>query len=91
MEWLASGLRRDVCILLYGRELRIQRAKSLLEARYDRRIPPERFHGAISELESSGHVEKRVDGLHDVCTLTDAGRERLETQYEWMKERLEES
>ena len=36
MEWLASGTRRDVCILLYGRELRAQTLKSELEARYDR-------------------------------------------------------
>lgn len=89
MEWLASGLRRDVCILLYGRKLRVQRAKSLLESRYGRRIAPDRFHGAITALEQNGYVEKRVDGLHDVCSLTEAGRKRAMAQYEWMQSRIE--
>ncbi len=88
MEWLTSGMRRDVCILLYGEELRAQTLKSELEARYDRRIKPDRFYGALETLESKDHVEKRVEGLEDVYSLTDAGRERVEAQFEWMRDRL---
>ena len=56
MEWLASGTRRDVCILLYGRELGAQTLKSELEARYDRRVKPDRFYGA---------VEAQFEWMHD--------------------------
>jgi DNA-binding PadR family transcriptional regulator len=88
MEWLTSGMRRDACILLYGEELRAQTVKSGLEERYDRRVKPDRFYGALDTLESTGHVEKHVEGLEDVYSLTDAGRERVEAQFEWMGERL---
>jgi DNA-binding PadR family transcriptional regulator len=89
MEWLTSGLRRDICVLLYGEERRAQSLKSALEARYDRRVKPDRFYGALKSLEKNGYVEKHVEGLEDVYSLTDAGRESLETQFEWMKERLD--
>ena len=89
MEWLTSGLRRDVCVLLYGQERRAQKLKSALEARYDRRVKPDRFYGALETLESKGFVEKRVEGLEDVYSLTAAGRRAVEAQYEWMRERLE--
>ncbi len=89
MEWLASGLRRDICTLLYGEELRAQRLKSTLEAHYDRRLPPDRFYGALGELESKGYVKKRVEGLDDVCSLTDPGRDAVEAHYEWMGAQLE--
>lgn len=88
MEWLTSGLRRDVCILLYGEELRAQTLKSELEAHYDRRVKPDRFYGALETLESKGHLEKHVEGLEDVYELTAAGRERVEAQHEWMRERV---
>ena len=39
MEWLTSGLRRDICVLLYDEERRAQTLKSAIEARYDRRVP----------------------------------------------------
>ena len=89
MEWLTSGLRRDICILLYDEERRGQPLKSALEARYDRRIKPDRFYGALDSLESKGFTEKRVDGLEDVYSLTDAGRRSVETQFEWFRERVE--
>lgn len=89
MEWLTSGMRRDLCILLYGEETRAQTLKSELEARYDRRVKPDRFYGALDALESNGHVAKHVEGLEDVYSLTDPGRERVEAQFEWMQERLE--
>ena len=85
MEWLTSGLRRDICILLYGDERRAQSLKSAIETRYDRRVKPDRFYGALDALESSGFVKKRVDGLEDVYSLTDAGRNAVETQYAWMR------
>jgi DNA-binding PadR family transcriptional regulator len=88
MEWLTSGMRRDVCILLYGEELRAQTLKSGLEKRYDRRVKPDRFYGALDTLESTGHVEKHVEGLEDVYSLTDSGRERVEAQFAWMQDRL---
>lgn len=88
MEWLTSGLRRDVCILLYGEETRAQTLKSEVEARYDRRLKPDRFYGALDALESKGHVEKHVDGLEDVYSLTGPGRERVDAQFEWMQEEL---
>lgn len=85
MEWLTSGLRRDICVLLYEEERRAQALKSALEGRYDRRVKPDRFYGALDSLESKGFVEKRVDGLEDVYSLTDAGRTRTEEQFEWMR------
>lgn len=88
MEWLTSGLRRDVCVLLYDEETRAQALKSALESRYDRRVKPDRFYGALNALESKGFVEKRVEGLEDVYSLTDEGRSRVETQFEWMRERI---
>jgi DNA-binding PadR family transcriptional regulator len=91
MEWLTSGLRRDVCVLLYGEERRAQALKSAMESHYDRRIKPDRFYGALDALESKGFVRKRVEGLEDVYSLTEAGRERVETQFEWMRSRVDDA
>lgn len=88
MEWLTSGMRRDVCVLLYGEERRAQELKSALEAHYDRRVKPDRFYGALEALESTGHVEKRVSGLEDVYSLTDGGLAGVQAQHEWMRARL---
>ena len=88
MEWLTSGLRRDVCVLLYGDQHRAQRLKSAIEARYDRRIEPERFYGALDALESKGFLDKRVEGLEDVYALTGAGRRGVEAHAEWLCERV---
>ena len=90
MEWLASGLRRDVCVILYGDERRAQQLKSALESQYDRRVKPDRFYGALETLESTGHVEKRVEGLEDVYALTDAGRENVERYAAWIQEQVGE-
>ncbi|TKR26164.1 PadR family transcriptional regulator [Natronomonas salsuginis] len=91
MEWLTSGLRRDICVLLYGEERRAQALKSAMESHYDRRIKPDRFYGALDALESKGFVRKRVEGLEDVYSLTEAGRERVETQLEWMRSRVDDT
>jgi DNA-binding PadR family transcriptional regulator len=89
MEWLTSGLRRDVCVLLYAEERRAQKLKSALESRYERRVKPDRFYGALDSLEKHGYVEKRVEGLSDVYSLTDAGRQTVDAQYEWMGDLVE--
>jgi DNA-binding PadR family transcriptional regulator len=89
MEWLTSGLRRDLCILLYGDEWRAQSLKSALEDRYDRRIKPDRFYGALESLDSKGFVETHVEGLEDVHSLTEPGRRSVETQLEWFREQVE--
>lgn len=87
-EWLASGMRRDVCVLLYGEELSTQELKSALQDRYDRRLRPEQFRGALQALEEGGHVEKRVEGLSDVYSLTEAGERGVERQHEWLAARV---
>jgi DNA-binding PadR family transcriptional regulator len=87
-EWLASGMRRDICVLLYGEDRRAQQLKSALQDHYDRRIRPEQFRGALRELEATGDVEKQVEGLADVFSLTEQGRQRVERQYAWMGERV---
>ena len=62
-----------------------------MESHYDRRIKPDRFYGALDALESKGFVRKRVEGLEDVYSLTEAGRERVETQLEWMRSRVDDT
>ena len=89
MEWLTSGLRRDICVLLYDEERRAQKLKSGLESRYGRRVKPDRFYGALDSLEKNGYVEQRVEGLEDVYSLTDPGRQSVEAQFEWMRQRVE--
>lgn len=89
MEWLTSGLRRDICIALYGQDRRAQSLKSALESRYDRRLKPDRFYGALEALESRGFVETHVEGLEDVYSLTDAGKTSVETHFEWFRDRVD--
>lgn len=88
MEWLTSGMRRDVCVLLYAEERRAQQLKSALESRYDRRVKPDRFYGALEALESTGHVEQRVEGLEDVYSLTAGGRAGVQAQFEWLQDQV---
>jgi len=89
MRWLNSGLRRDVCVLLYAEEYRQQKLKVALEDRYDDRVDADRFRSALERLVENGFVEREVDGIHDVYTLTNAGREGVDAQYEWMRETVE--
>jgi hypothetical protein len=88
MEWLTSGMRRDVCILLYGEEYRTQKLKTALQRRYDRRLRPKQFEAAVNALVDDGYVERRVDGIADVVTLTDRGTRGVEAQYEWLREQV---
>ena len=91
-RWHQSGTRRDMCILLAeAGELRGQRLKSKLESHYDRQLDPKQYYATLERLVESGHVEKRVEGLYDVYSLTEIGQQRLREQFEWMRERVEES
>ena len=84
-EWLRSGLRRDVCAVLYDLgEATGQECKTALEAHYDRRLSPETFYGALDTLVETGHAEERVDGIHDRYALTDAGERALLAHHEWL-------
>ena len=89
MRWLNSGLRRDVCVLLAGESYRQQQLKIALENRYGDRVDADRFRRALERLVDAGFVEREVDGIHDVYALTDAGREGVEAQFEWMRGRLD--
>lgn len=88
-QWLQSGFRRDLCILLYGEERNGQALKTAIERRYDRRFEPRQFYGALDQLERAGFIKKRTEGLHDVYALTGPGRRSVERQFEWMREELD--
>ena len=91
-KWLQSGRRRDMCILLAAAEdgeLTGQRLKTRLERRYDTRIDPKSFYGALEAMEDAGFVQRRTDGIADEYSLTDAGERRLREQFEWMRASLD--
>jgi len=88
-KWLRSGLRRDICVVVAREgEPTGQECKAALEAQYDDRIEPSQFYGALSALTSSGHLEKRTDGIHDRYALTDAGERALRDHYAWARASL---
>ncbi|WP_324661936.1 PadR family transcriptional regulator [Haloarcula sediminis] len=92
-KWLQSGRRRDICVLLSAAEdgeLAGQRLKTRLESRYDTRIDPKSFYGALDAMEDAGFVAVRTDGIADKYSLTEAGEKRLREQFEWMRESLGE-
>ena len=90
MKWLESGTRRDLCALLYREgELRGQALKTRLERRYDAALDSKRFYNRLDALTSAGHVERRVDGLHDVYALTEEGERRLLDHYGWFADCVE--
>lgn len=92
-KWLRSGRRRDMCVLLAAAddgELTGQALKTGLEKRYDTRIDPKSFYGALEAMADGGFVETRTDGIADKYSLTEAGRRRLYEQFEWMRESLGE-
>jgi DNA-binding PadR family transcriptional regulator len=89
-KWLQSGRRRDLCVLLYDAgQLRRQKLKTRLEAHYDTHIDARSFYGAMESLVEQGFVETRTDGIHDAYALTDAGEERVEDHFEWMRRKVE--
>lgn len=77
-------------MLLYGSEgLRGQELKAQLERHYDRRLEPRGFYGSLEALVDAGHVDRSEAGIHEIYSLTEAGRNALETHYEWMRESIE--
>lgn len=90
MKWLESGTRRDICIVLYREgEVRGQVLKTALERHYGAPVDSKRFYDRMDALVSAGHVETRVDGLHDVYALTEGGEERLRDHFEWFADCVE--
>ena len=89
MEWFASGMRRDICTLLYDETQRAQSVKTALQRRYDRRIRPKQFEGCVNALVDAGHVERRVEGIADVLALTETGEAGVERQREWLAEQVD--
>ena len=78
-------------MLLYGSDgVPAQKLKTSLERRYDDRIDPKQFYGALDALERLGHVQKRTEGLSDVYELTAAGREHVESYTEWLDEQVDQ-
>lgn len=65
-----------------------QECKAALERRYDQRVTPDAFRGALGALVEAGVVEVTADGIHDRYALTDAGEARLRSHYEWLGECL---
>lgn len=89
--YLRSGRRRDICAILAGTEgLRGQELKTELETRYDSRIKPKTFYGALDSLVEAGHLEERTEGIHDVYVLTEEGRAALDAHYDWLTEQMNE-
>jgi DNA-binding PadR family transcriptional regulator len=88
-KWLQSGLRRDVCIAVVGLDRPTgQEIKREVELRYESSVRPKTFHGALRALVDDGFLDREAEGIHDRYSLTDAGRARLDEQYEWMSERV---
>ncbi|AZH26816.1 PadR family transcriptional regulator [Haloplanus aerogenes] len=89
-KWLRSGLRRDICVVVAGAdEPTAQECKAALESRYDDRIEPKTFYGALDALTDAGYLDQWADGLHDRYRLTDAGKRTLREQYAWMRDILD--
>jgi DNA-binding PadR family transcriptional regulator len=88
-KFLQSGRRRDICAILAGNSLQAQALKSRLESRYDKRIEPKSFYGALDALESAGFVATETDGIHDVYRLTEAGEQRLGEHIDWLLETVD--
>jgi len=89
-KWLRSGLRRDVCVVVASEgDPTAQECKAAVESRYDDRIDPKTFYGALEALTDAGHLEKTVDGLHDRYELTTAGERALRDHCAWVRERLD--
>ena len=89
-KWLRSGLRRDICVVVASEgEPTAQECKAAVESRYDDRIDPKTFYGALDALTDAGHLEKTVDGLHDRFELTTAGERALRDHYAWVRDRLD--
>jgi DNA-binding PadR family transcriptional regulator len=90
MRWLQSGLRRDICVVVAGLDDPTgQQMKAALERRYDDRVRPKTFHGALEALVDGGFLSRTRDGLADRYALTAAGRRRLLDHHAWMASTVE--
>ncbi|WP_251342458.1 PadR family transcriptional regulator [Haloplanus halophilus] len=90
MKWLRSGLRRDVCVVVASEgSPTAQECKAALEARYDDRIDPGTFYGALGTLVEKGHLIETQDGIHDRYELTEAGERTLRDHYDWVETALD--
>jgi len=90
-KWLRSGLRRDICVVVASEGApTAQECEAAVESRYDDRIDPKTFYGAVDALTDAGHLEKTVDGLHDRYELTGAGERALRDHYAWVRKRLDD-
>jgi DNA-binding PadR family transcriptional regulator len=90
-KWLRSGLRRDICVVVANEgDPTAQECKTAVESRYDDRIDPKTFYGALEALTDAGHLERTVDGLHDRFELTDPGERALRDHYAWVEEQLDD-
>lgn len=90
MAYLRSGRRRDICAILYGTDgYRAQSLKTALEGRYDTRLTPKTFHGALDKLVDAGHLQAETQGIHDTYTLTEQGKSAFEEHYQWLTEQME--
>ena len=90
MRWLQSGLRRDICVVVAGLDSPTgQQTKAALERRYDDRIQPKTFHGALESLVDREYLSRTQEGLADHYALTEAGAQSLQSQVEWMSENLD--
>ncbi|MFC7059221.1 PadR family transcriptional regulator [Halovenus salina] len=88
-RFLQSGRRRDICVLLADESRQAQALKSRLESKYDVRIDPKSFYGALDALEDAGFVETRTEGIHDVYALTPGGEQRLQDHLAWMLDHVD--
>jgi DNA-binding PadR family transcriptional regulator len=90
-KWLRSGLRRDICVVVASAdEPTAQHCKATLESKYDARIEPKTFYGALEALTDQGYLTSRVDGVADRYELTTAGERALRDHFEWLHESLSE-
>lgn len=85
-RWLHSGLRRDICVVVAALGSGTDReVKARLEDRYEERVSPSQFQGAVDALVRQGHLDREVDGLQDRVSLTDAGERGLRDHAAWMQ------
>ena len=86
-QWLASGRRRDLCILLYGSGGQTtQQLKRGLEAHYETYLSPDQFHGSLEALREQGYVKRTTSGTAEQYHLTEQGREAVADHYRWVHE-----
>lgn len=88
-KWLQSGLRRDICVAVAGLDSPTDRhVKREVEEKYGETVRPKTFVGAMNALVDAGFLDEEADGIHERYELTAAGRERLNEQFAWMRERV---